>query len=134
MQVTILEHGIHVEITSFGYLHDPAPEADLIVDLRHHFRDPHVNPNMRFSTADDQPVVDAVLGTSGIRQLVSGLVTVATAMGAGPGDPPVTLAIGCAGGRHRAPVVARTVAAELSSGGFYVTTIHRDLHKPVVLR
>jgi len=65
--------GAPVEIVSFGYLHGPPPTAHLILDLRSHFRDPHVDP--------------------GLREL--------TAYRSGPSAGPVTVAVGCAGGRHR---------------------------------
>ncbi|WP_037802786.1 RapZ C-terminal domain-containing protein, partial [Streptomyces resistomycificus] len=56
-----------VTVVSFGYLHDAPPAADLTVDLRHHFRDPHVSPELRYMTAKDREVRDAVMGTPGIR-------------------------------------------------------------------
>ncbi len=46
----------------------------------------------------------------------------------------VTVAAGCAGGRHRAPTVAREIAARLIAAGHAVIVHHRDLEKPVVQR
>ncbi|MEV4872299.1 RapZ C-terminal domain-containing protein, partial [Streptomyces syringium] len=60
-----------VEIVSFGYLHDEPPTAHLTIDLRHHFRDPHVSPELRYMTAADEPVRAAVLNTPGIPELVA---------------------------------------------------------------
>jgi UPF0042 nucleotide-binding protein len=45
-----------VEIVSFGYLHGEPPPAHLTIDLRHHFKDPHVSPELRSMTAHDEPV------------------------------------------------------------------------------
>jgi UPF0042 nucleotide-binding protein len=123
-----------VEIVSFGYLHDPPPEAHLTVDLRHHFRDPHVSPALRYMTADDAPVRTAVLATPGIQQLVDASASAVRAFLAGPSAGPVTVASGCAGGRHRAPTFARALADRLTALGYSVTVTHRDLHKPVVNR
>ncbi|WP_411078493.1 ATPase, partial [Streptomyces sp. cmx-10-25] len=95
-----------IEIVSFGYLHDTPPAAHLTIDLRHHFRDPHVSPELRYMTADDEPVRAAVLATPGIRQLVDAITAAVTAFAAGPSAGTVTVASGCAGGRHRAPTVA----------------------------
>ncbi|WP_435837479.1 hypothetical protein [Streptomyces chartreusis] len=39
-----------VEIVSFGYLHAAPPAAHLTIDLRHHFRDQHVSPELRYMT------------------------------------------------------------------------------------
>ncbi|MFZ4150493.1 RapZ C-terminal domain-containing protein [Streptomyces pseudogriseolus] len=123
-----------VTITSFGYLHDAAPAADLTIDLRHHFRDPHVSPELRYMTANDEPVRAAVLATSGIRQLVDAAAVAVTAFAAGPSAGTVSVASGCAGGRHRAPTFARALAARLTEAGHTVTVQHRDLDKPVVQR
>lgn len=54
---------IAVEIESFGYLHGEPPAAHLTIDLREHFRDPHVSPELRYMTAHDEPVRTAVLNT-----------------------------------------------------------------------
>lgn len=59
---------VAVEIVSFGYLHDAPPAAHLTIDLRQHFRDPHVSPELRFMTADDAPVREAVLNTPASRR------------------------------------------------------------------
>ncbi|MFF6823674.1 ATPase [Streptomyces longwoodensis] len=123
-----------VEIVSFGYLHDAPPTAHLTIDLRHHFRDPHVSPELRYMTAEDAPVRAAVLGTPGITALVDATATAVTAFAAGPSAGTVTVADGCAGGRHRAPTFALALAERLRSEGHRVTVAHRDLHRPVVQR
>ena len=92
-----------VLIESFGYGFGPAPRAHLVVDVRDHFRDPHVSPELRELTARDERVVRAVLGTSGVPALVRSIVLAARSFLAGPAGGPVVVAIGCVGGRHRAP-------------------------------
>ncbi|MCG7209893.1 RapZ C-terminal domain-containing protein [Streptomyces arenae] len=123
-----------VEIVSFGYLHDAPPVAHLTIDLRHHFRDPHVSPELRYMTADDAPVRAAVMGTPGIAALVDATATAVAAFASGPSAGAVTVADGCAGGRHRAPTFARALADRLTAAGYTVTVHHRDLDKPVVQR
>ncbi|MGW2490253.1 RapZ C-terminal domain-containing protein [Streptomyces sp. NPDC001606] len=123
-----------VEIVSFGYLHDAPPTAHLTIDLRHHFRDPHVSPELRYMTANDAPVRAAVLGTPGITDLVEATAIAVAAFASGPSAGTVTVADGCAGGRHRAPTFALALAARLRSQGHRVTVTHRDLHRPVVER
>lgn len=118
-----------VAVTSFGYLHGPPPEAHITLDLRHHFRDPHVNPALRELTAHDGAVAAAVLTTPGINQLISAAADLVHAYQAGPSAGPVTVAVGCAGGRHRAATVAMELGARLSA-----TVVNRDLDKPVVNR
>ena len=123
-----------VEIVSFGYLHDAPPAAHLTLDLRHHFRDPHVSPELRYMTAKDAPVRAAVMGTAGVRGLVQATAAAVAAFAAGPSAGVVTVAAGCAGGRHRAPTVARELAARLIAAGHTVTVAHRDMDKAVVQR
>ncbi|MDX3343722.1 RNase adapter RapZ [Streptomyces sp. ME02-6979.5a] len=123
-----------VEIISFGFLHGEPPAAHLTLDLRQHFRDPHVSPELRYMTAADEPVRQAVLRTSGIAGLVTAAAEAVTAFAAGPSAGPVIVADGCAGGRHRAPVFAQALADRLTASGHTVTVHHRDLHRPVVDR
>lgn len=118
-----------VEIISFGYLHGEAPHAHLVLDLRTHFRDPHVDPALRYLTARDVEVRDAVLRTPGIRALVDATAAAVRAYQDGPTPAPITVAVGCAGGRHRAATVAMELASQTSA-----TVVHRDLIKPVVER
>lgn len=123
-----------VEIVSFGFLHGEPPAADLAVDLRHHFRDPHVSPELRHMTADDEPVRAAVMGTPGIPALVEAAAQAVAAFAAGPSAGVVTVADGCAGGRHRAPTFARALADRLTASGHQVSVRHRDMHRAVVNR
>ncbi|MCX5528957.1 ATPase [Streptomyces sp. NBC_00006] len=130
-----------VEIVSFGFLHGPLLDengdpllVDLTVDLRRHFRDPHVSPQLRYMTADDEPVRRAVLGTPGVSELVLATVAAIEAFASGPSAGTVTVADGCAGGRHRAPVFARALADRLTASGHQVTVQHRDMHRAVVNR
>ncbi|MGW3442005.1 RapZ C-terminal domain-containing protein [Streptomyces sp. NPDC001076] len=125
---------VTVEIVSFGYLHDAPPAAHLTIDLRHHFRDPHVSPELRYMTADDEPVRAAVMATPGITALVDATATAVAAFAAGPSAGTVTVADGCAGGRHRAPTFARALADRLTAAGHTVSVRHRDMGKDVVQR
>ncbi len=92
--------GRPVEIISFGYGHGPAPEAHATFDVRHHFRDPHVDLALRDLMATDTKVANAVMGTTGIPRLIVAIAAVTRAFRSGPEPGPVTIAVGCAGGRH----------------------------------
>ncbi|MEV7089457.1 RNase adapter RapZ [Streptomyces sp. NPDC093085] len=126
--------GAIVEIVSFGFLHAPPPAAHLVIDLRSHFRDPHVSPELRYMTADDAPVRAAVLGTPGITDLVEATARAVAAFASGPSAGTVMVADGCAGGRHRAPTFAAALADRLREDGFAVVLTHRDIGRPVVQR
>jgi len=123
-----------VLITSFGFLHGEPPAAHLTIDLREHFRDPHVSPELRYMTALDAPVRTAVRATPGIAALVAVVAAAVDAFAAGPSAVPITVADGCAGGRHRAPSFAMDLADLLTFAGHTVTVHHRDLDKAVVHR
>jgi RNase adaptor protein for sRNA GlmZ degradation len=125
-----------ITITSFGHLHGPAPEAEITLDLRHHFRDPHVSPELRHLTADDEAVREAVRTTPGIMPLVAAAAAMAQAYLSGPGaaDTPVRIAAGCAGGRRRAASVALEIRDALAKLGVGATIVDRDSHRDVVER
>ncbi|MFJ3183932.1 ATPase [Streptomyces sp. NPDC086796] len=143
-----------LEIESFGFGHQTAPDAHLVIDLRRHFRDPHIRLDMRQLTAHDAIVRETVMNTPGIKQLLAGLVAAIEGFLAGPTQTtPVRVAPGCTGGRHRAATVALALhavfsgdldtAAELGVDDLAkayvdrdldVTLVHRDLDKPVISR
>ncbi|MGW4810537.1 RapZ C-terminal domain-containing protein [Kitasatospora cineracea] len=127
---------MQITITSFGYGHADPPAAHITLDLRWHFRDPHIDPALRHLTAEDQPVRNAVLTTGGITELIDVTAQLATCYEMGPGsdDHGLTIAVGCAGGRHRAPTVADALAAVLSLEDYDVAVLHRDLHRDVIDR
>ncbi|MFD3777969.1 ATPase [Streptomyces sp. NPDC058612] len=125
---------MNVEIVSFGYLHAAPPAAHLTLDLRSHFRDPHVSPELRYLTAEDESVRHAVLTTPGIMPLITAAMFAVDAFAAGPGGGPLVIATGCQGGRHRAAAFAVSLDCVLTGAGHTVTLHHRDLHKPVVHR
>lgn len=134
--VSITDAEIHgdltIKVTSFGYLHWPAPPATITVDLRECLRDPHIDPALREMTGLDEPVRDKVLSTPGAEYLASNLAAVASDLMAQ--GIPVTIAVGCAGGRHRSVVIARDVADRLVEWGWAVELEHRDVHRAVVRR
>lgn len=123
-----------VRITTFGYLHGTPPEAHITLNLRKHFKDPHANPGLRYLTAHDAEVRKAVLATPGIATVVeaTALTVEAYMLGppTGPSTSPVSLAVGCAAGRHIAAAVGIEIAAVLQDLGHGpITLVHRDLHK-----
>jgi UPF0042 nucleotide-binding protein len=123
-----------IEIVSFGFLHGAAPEADIVLDLRRAFRDPHVDPRMRQLTGRDRLVKRAVLGTAGIRPLLRATTRQVAAYAEGPSVDRIVIGSGCAGGRHRSVVVADQLARRLRRRGHSVTVHHRDIQHPVVQR
>jgi UPF0042 nucleotide-binding protein len=127
-----------VTVTSFGYGHQdtdgrpvPPPAAHLTIDVRTHFRDPHVSPGLRHLTGTDEAVIDAVMATPGVHALIDAILDAVTAFRTAPVPSPVTVAVGCVGGRHRSVVIASFIAALLPGK---VGLVHRDIARPVITR
>lgn len=118
-----------VTIVSFGYLHGPPPPADITVDLRKRMRDPHTDPAMRELTGADETIVNKVHNTPGASAIAYGLADLVEAMHVD--SVPLTVAIGCAGGRHRSHVMAHWVAELIQMPA---VVVHRDVHLPVAPR
>lgn len=93
-----------------------------------------MDPALRELTAYDEPVRRAVLDTDGIRNLIDATAAAVTAYRSGPSARPVTVAVGCAGGRHRAATVAMTLQSRLAAQGITARTTHRDIGQDVVQR
>jgi RNase adaptor protein for sRNA GlmZ degradation len=123
-----------VEVLSFGYGHSRPPQAHITIDLRSHFKDPHVNPALRCLTAADAEVSHAVTGTPGVPSLTCAIAAMVRAFRDGPGRGSVKVAIGCVGGRHRSAVVANEVARILAEEGVPVAVTHRHMDRPVIER
>ncbi|MEV7011663.1 RNase adapter RapZ [Streptosporangium sp. NPDC051022] len=126
-----------IRIISFGYGHGEAPVADLTVDGRRHYRNPHHDPAMRDLTGLDDAVRRHVMTTPGVRDAVAAAVwfarrlldEVLTAHGGA-----VVVAFGCVGGRHRSVAMAQAAAALLREAGVPAEVEHRDVTKPVIQR
>lgn len=118
-------------LTSFGYLHltGAPPEADRLEDVRDRLRDPAAARAILDLDGRDARVQDVVLGTTGARELLANLVEYAM-LPAGP----TRIAIGCAGGRHRAASLVELLAQALREGGRQVVVEHLHIDRPRVLR
>lgn len=120
---------------SFGYGHnEPLPEADLTVDVRPWFRDPHHDPAFKQLTGRDNAVVDRVLATHGVEGFTSAFWGAIVALGCSKPDRPVTVAVGCVGGRHRSYVIAEYLAGMARSSGWDADTRHLHVDRPVIER
>ncbi|MEV4376967.1 RNase adapter RapZ [Streptosporangium sp. NPDC049644] len=124
---------VQVLITSFGYGHSPAPDADVTIDARRNLRNPHHDPAMRQLTGLHPAVRRHVLNTPGARPLICHTASTARALAAlACPDRPVTVATGCVGGRHRSVALAEEIGQTLRTQGIAVSVEHRDITKPVI--
>lgn len=122
-----------ITITTFGYLHGEAPDAEITLDLRH-FRAPHADPELRGLDARDLRVRRAVRNTPGISRLMGSTTETALAYLEEPGTGPVRIAVGGSVGRQRAASVGMALASLLRVHGHQAELLHRDIDKTVILR
>ncbi|GAA4931685.1 hypothetical protein HD597_012899 [Nonomuraea thailandensis] len=127
--------GAHRPITliSFGYLHQPGerpPAADRVEDVRKRLRDPAAARDGGILDLDgrDPRVQQIVLATPGAAELLDNLTAYAE-LPAGPRS----IAIGCAGGKHRACALVQLLGERLRERGHRVVIDHRHAHLPRVL-
>ena len=121
-----------VTIVSFGYLHSAPPQAELVLDTRRYLRDPaRVRAaNLLDATGHDEAVRDMVMDTPGATAAV---VTLLGFIYSFPAGHPCTIAIGCAGGRHRSVVLAEEVGRTLRHTEITATVRHLHVHLDRVL-
>ena len=118
-----------IELISFGYLHSAPPPADRVVDVRDRLRDPAAARGILDLDGLHPRVQQVVMGTPGAPELIDDLVDYTEFC-----EDPLTIAIGCAGGKHRAAALAETLAGRLRERGHRVAVTHLHVHLPRVLR
>jgi UPF0042 nucleotide-binding protein len=117
-------------LISFGYLHDAAPTADLVLDVRRYLRDPAPDRKILDLNGFHPHVQAVVMKTPGAKETLTHLTRFALDL---PAAYPGIIAIGCAGGRHRSVVLVEHLATRLVNAGCPVTVIHRHMHLPRVI-
>lgn len=124
---------VQLRVVSFGYGHnEPVPPADIVVDVRRWFRDP-ADTELRELNGHNELVITKVWTTPGVARFVHGLYGVAQGL-LELGTGLVTVAIGCAGGRHRSVVIASAVADKANLDGYTVVVADLHVDRPVIQR
>lgn len=126
-----MSSAVQLRVLSFGYGHGDVPPADITLDVREWFRDPHVTPAMRNMTGLDAAVHANVVTTAGTVALVDELHRAAAVL-VGLGLGVVTVAFGCVGGRHRSVVLANLLGERARSAGWSVEVDHLHVALPVL--
>ncbi|MFC7607218.1 hypothetical protein ACFQVD_44730 [Streptosporangium amethystogenes subsp. fukuiense] len=126
---------VQAVVISFGYGHDPAPQADMTIDARRHFRNPHADPAMRTMTGLDAPVRAHVLATPGVPNVIKHAIRFGRDLlddVANDRFRLVTIAVGCVGGRHRSVAMATEIGAGLRALGIGTDIEHRDIDHDIL--
>ncbi|MEU7745464.1 RNase adapter RapZ [Nonomuraea sp. NPDC049158] len=118
-----------ITLISFGFLHGPPPEADRVEDVRDRLRDPAAARDILNLDGLHPRVQNVVINTPGARELIDNLVDYAM-LPAGPRR----IAVGCAGGKHRAAGLIEILGHRLRERGRQVDIEHRHVHLPRVLK
>lgn len=121
-----------LRLISFGFLHSPGgpPRADRVEDVRDRLRDPVAARNILDLDGRDPRVQAIVLATPGAGTMLGNLIDDVRR----PAAAPRSVAIGCAGGRHRAPALVELLARHLRLLGTEVVVEHWHVHLPRVLK
>jgi UPF0042 nucleotide-binding protein len=119
-----------VTIMSFGFKYGLPPDADLVADMRF-LPNPFWNDDLRALTGEDAGVRDYVLEQKGASEFLDAYAAALQPVLDGyqrENKGHSVIAVGCTGGKHRSVVMARELAARLSSlPGVAVRVKHRDL-------
>jgi RNase adapter protein RapZ len=119
-----------IRIMSFAYSRGPAPEAELVADMRF-LRNPHWQEELRHLTGLDPEVGAYISGDDAYADAMARIEAQLIDLMAGRDQKAcVRVAFGCTGGRHRSVHVAERVAARLRAAGFSPSLAHRDLATP----
>lgn len=124
---------MRLHVVSFGYGHHDNPPADVTIDVRHRFRDPHTSPALRELTGIHPDVHAKVATYPGVGDLVEDAYRMAVTL-ARLGSTPVTVAFGCVGGRHRSVVLASLLYRRALNASVATKVHHHHIDLPVLAR
>jgi UPF0042 nucleotide-binding protein len=117
---------------SFGYLHTPPPDADLVVDVRGWVpADPRTAAWCRPLTGADPRVRDVVLAADGAGELLAHIQGAVRALLRVQPCRRAVVALGCSGGRHRSVVIVDELATRLRLTGVSVEVRHEHVDRLV---
>lgn len=119
-----------ITLQSFGFKHGPAPEANIVMDVRF-LQNPHWVDELKDKTGLD-PEIGAYIKKDpefgpfieNFKALLKPLLPLHRENMDG-----FTIALGCTGGRHRSVFTVQELNAWLGDEGYNTRIIHRDLEK-----
>jgi UPF0042 nucleotide-binding protein len=119
-------------VTSFGFKHGPARDADLVLDVRF-LPNPHYEPDLRSLTGLDERVrlfIDQDGRLSEFYAHLEPLLDYLLPQYAQEGRAYLVLAVGCTGGRHRSVAIAEHIAERYSDRDELIVQVsHRDIDR-----
>ncbi|HUO05265.1 MAG TPA: RNase adapter RapZ [Candidatus Binataceae bacterium] len=121
--------GMSVSIVSFGYKYGMPVGMDLVFDVRF-LPNPFFVPELKPLAGTDSRVRDFVMNhpeSGRFLDQTGGLLEFLIPLYRREGKSYLTIGMGCTGGRHRSPVLARELAARLKSAGIEASVRDHNL-------
>ncbi len=118
-----------ISIVSFGYKYGVPVGLDLVLDVRF-IPNPFFIPELKMLTGLDQAVQDFVMSKPESMQFVDEvgrLLDFLIPLYRREGKSYLTIGLGCTGGRHRSPVLARELRDRLARNGYEVLVRDQDV-------
>jgi len=122
---------LNINIKSFGFKHGLPIEADLLFDVRF-MPNPYYIVSLRSLTGLDDPVREYVFSyeqSNGFYKRLCEMMDFLLPHYIEEGKRYLVVCIGCTGGRHRSVAIAQALSEYLTSNGYPVDCIHRDIDK-----
>ena len=126
---TASDHGLVVNVVSFGFKNGTPRDADIVLDVRF-LPNPHWVDELRPYSGLDEPVREYVLGQPDTAEFLRRLTPLFDLMLPAflkEGKRYLTIAIGCTGGKHRSVALTEEITRLLGQQGVSVNAVHRDL-------
>jgi UPF0042 nucleotide-binding protein len=123
--------GMAVAIVSFGYKYGHPVGLDLVLDVRF-IPNPFFVPELRPLTGADPRVHRYVMAQPNARRFIEEagrLLDFLIPLYRREGKSYLTIGLGCTGGRHRSPVLARELRDRLARAGFDAEVRDHDIER-----
>lgn len=118
-----------ISIVSFGYKYGAPVGLDLALDVRF-IPNPFFVPELKELTGLDRPVLDYVMSKPESKQFieeVGRMLDFLIPLYRREGKSYLTIGLGCTGGRHRSPALARELRDRLARSGYEVLVRDQDV-------
>jgi UPF0042 nucleotide-binding protein len=118
-----------ISIVSFGYKYGAPVGLDLVLDVRF-IPNPFFIPELKTLTGLDQAVRDFVMSKPESKQFVDEIgrmLDFLIPLYRREGKSYLTIGLGCTGGRHRSPALARELRDRLARSGYEVMVRDQDI-------
>ena len=124
-------HGITVNVQSFGFNYGIPKETDMVFDARF-LANPFYVPELREKTGMDEQVADFLSSEESCNEFFKKLFDMLELMLPNyveEGKNHLDIAFGCTGGHHRSVYLAEKTSEWLENKGYFVMVHHRDIDK-----